>query len=152
MMRRYQVGILGQATRQIPPESLIVPVLLDDANDMPNSVVRESHGGAGRLAVQFYRSFCGKSRQSRGVRSGDNFQWSLFDGHDRVTTNVGLGGRLLAGLGYWLGLGPSWLLRVGYSGTSCGVPPCTVGAQINCSGGALSESFSGTTASLASEE
>jgi hypothetical protein len=61
-------------------------------------------------------------------------------------------GRLMTGLGYWLG----WA-RVGFCETVTRAklwsdPPCTIGAQINCSGGALSESFSGTTASLASEE
>ena len=76
------------------------------------------------MVVQFYRSFCGKSRQSRGVRSGDNFQRSLFNGHDRVTTNVGLGARLLAGLGWAIGwVGPELAFAGPLLGVSCGSDP-----------------------------
>ena len=103
MIRRYQVRILGQASRQIPREGLIVrPVLLDDVNDVPNSVVRKPWWGR-PVAVQFCRSFCGKSRQSRGVRSGDNFERSLFKGHNRVTTNVGIWSPAIGWVGHWLG-------------------------------------------------
>jgi hypothetical protein len=113
MIRRYQVRILGQATRQIPPrESLIVrPVLPDDVNDVPNSVVRGSHGGAGRWQCSSIVHFAGRADRVAAFGAGTIFSgaFSRATIESRPTSDWG---RLLAGLGYWLG----WA-RVGFCGS-----------------------------------
>jgi len=103
---------LGQARRQIPPEGLIVrPVLLDDVNDVPNSVVRESHGGAGRWQCSSIVHFAGRADRVAAFGAGTIFSGAFSRAaiESRPTSDWG---RLLAGLGYWLG----WA-RVGFCGS-----------------------------------
>lgn len=91
--------ILGQAMRQIPPESLIVrPVYLDDVNDVPNSVVRESRGGpAGWSAVLSFILPDGRADRVAGFEAGTIFSgaFSMAMIESRPTSDWEPG--------YWLG-------------------------------------------------
>ena len=123
MIRRYQVRILGQATRQIPPESLIVrPVLLDDVNDVPNSVVRESHGGAGRWQCSSIVHFAGRADRVAAFGAGTIFSgaFSMATIESRPTSDWEPG--------YWLGWAIGWVgTELAFAGpllgVSCGSDP-----------------------------
>jgi hypothetical protein len=109
--RLWEPCFPSESIGKSPRESLIVrPVLLDDVNDVPNSVVRGSHGGASRWQCSSVVHFAGRADRVAAFGAGQ-FSAEPFQGPRSSHDQVGWG-RLLAGLGYWLG----WA-RVGFCGS-----------------------------------